>query len=176
MANIDFSEMPSFMPPTDADNLVNHMRAQNGNRRAHTLATPSARAAGARRREPAMKPEFTPLLHSAVRNRQTRQMLGGGLETPAALKPGYRFSSPALPEASMMGGDSMLSSTDDTPIPVPDSSSSAMGTPMPQLPRRGEMGLNGDGGNVLTLKEQEEVCFGNLKSVPLKMLIGCLET
>jgi hypothetical protein len=156
-AQIDFSEIPSFMAPPGADDLVNHMRAQNGNRRAHTLATPSTRAGG--RRAPATKPEFTPLLHSAVRNRQTRQMLGGKLETPAALKNGYRFSSPALPEGSMLGGDSMMSSTDETPIPVPDSSSSAMGTPMPRLPRRGEMGMDGDGGNVLTLKEQEEVCL-----------------
>lgn len=157
IANMDFSEMPSFHAPAGADDLLNAMKtAPNATRKTHTFATPSARTGG--RRAPVTKPEFTPLLHSAVRNRQSRQMLGGELETPAALKAGYRFSSPALPEASMMGGDSMVSDTDETPIPIPNSSSSAMGTPLPQMPRKGDLGLNGDGGNVLTLKEQEEVC------------------
>jgi hypothetical protein len=151
----DFSEMNSFAPPPGADNLLNIMA--NRGRKPNTLSTPSARNPLAQLRNPNAKPEFTPLLKSALKNgNRNRNLLtkDNPIRTPAALKPGYYFSSPHLPEASILGESEIT--TDDTPIPVPESSS-VMSTPIPRLPRRGEMGMNGDGGNVLTLREQEAV-------------------
>jgi hypothetical protein len=78
----------------------------------------------------------------------------GKLSTPAGLKAGYIPSSPHLPEASML--DSQLTSEDHTPMPMAESSST-MSTPVPVLSKRGELGMGGDGGNVLTLREQEAV-------------------
>jgi hypothetical protein len=86
------------------------------------------------------------------RDRDTKE---NGLATPAALKPDFRLSSPMLPEHSILG-ESESVSVDQTPIPLPESSSS-MSTPLPALPRRGEMGLGANNGNLLTLKEQEAV-------------------
>jgi hypothetical protein len=156
--DVSFSEMPSFNAPPGADDLLKAMRGGNS-ARPTTFATPSARVPLANRRNPpAAKPEFTPLLHSATRNRMTQGMgakeNAGKLNTPAGLKAGYIPSSPHLPEASML--DSQLTTEDHTPMPMAESSS-AMSTPIPVLPRRGELGMGGDGGNVLTLREQEAV-------------------
>lgn len=151
----DFSEMPSFIPPSGADDLMKAVRNKTG--RQNYLTTPSARNHLAQLRNPNTKPEFTPLLQSAVRNQQVRrgEYKQNGIATPAAMKPGFQLSSPALPEVSEIGDDNP--STEETPIPIPESSSAIMSTPIPTLPQRGELGLNGDGGNVLTLKEQEAV-------------------
>jgi hypothetical protein len=146
------SEMASFVAPPGADNLLNAVRKPKST----VFSTPSARVPLANRsRNAQAKNEFTPLLKSAAKNRliMRDQENRGGLTTPAALKPGYNFSSPAIPEASSMMDTSM--SEDHTPV-APVDSSSAMSTPV-ALPRRGEMGMGGDGGNVLTLREQEAV-------------------
>jgi hypothetical protein len=147
------SELPSFQAPAGGDDLLGAMR----NSKNDTLATPRAPLAQLGRNARA-KNEFTPLLKSAAKNRLLQRDLEakenhGVPETPAALKPGYRFSSPAIPEASSLMDTSM--SSEHTPL-VPVDSSSAMSTPM-ALPKRGELGMGGDGGNVLTLREQEAV-------------------
>jgi hypothetical protein len=97
-------------------------------------------------------------------NRDTKE---NGLATPAALKPDFRLSSPMLPERSMLGESESIN-VDQTPIPLPESSSS-MSTPLPALPKRGELDLGANNGNILTLKEQEAVSkpmvhHGNLHS------------
>jgi chromosome segregation ATPase len=159
--NLDFSEMPSFMPPPGADDLVRAMNSRahgtNPIARHASLATPSARAPLAARRNPPARAEFTPLLQSAAKNRllQRQQQEGKGVATPAALKAGYRMSSPALPEASVLL-DSEIASMDQTPVALAESSI-AMSTPIPMMPKRGELGLGGDGANLLTLREQEAV-------------------
>jgi hypothetical protein len=151
----DLSEIQSFVAPAGGDDLLNAMRNGKNN----TFATPSARAPlASRSRNAQAKNEFTPLLKSAAKNRYMRQDKEakenhGGLTTPAALKAGYKFSSPAMPDTSSIVDVSM--SDDNTPL-APVDSSSAMSTPM-ALPRRGDMGMAGDGGNVLTLREQEAV-------------------
>jgi hypothetical protein len=166
--NLDFSEMPSFMPPPGADDLVRAMNARShGNNpaagRHASLATPSARAPLAARRNPPARAEFTPLLQSAAKHRllqrqtQTQTQAARGIATPAALRPGYHMSSPALPEASVLM-DSEAASVDQTPMPIAESSI-AMSTPIPMMPKRGELGLGTDGANLLTLKEQEAVGF-----------------
>jgi hypothetical protein len=156
LGNIDFSEMPSFHEPTGADDLLKNVRG--GNSKYAPLRTPSVRAPLAGRPNPPAKQEFTPLLKSATRNqllmRGRKFQENGGLATPAALKPNFQMSSPALPEQSILG-ESEATSVDQTPMPLPQSSSS-VSTPMPALPQRGELGL-ANGGNLLTLKEQEAV-------------------
>jgi hypothetical protein len=164
--NLDFSEMPSFMPPGGADDLVKAMNSRGPGNRHISLATPSARAPLAARRNPPAKAEFTPLLQSAAKNRLAMRQGAGagaakeggarGVDTPAVLRAGYHFSSPALPEASVLL-ESEITSVDQTPVPIAESSI-AMSTPIPILPKKGELGLaNGDGANLLTLKEQEAV-------------------
>jgi hypothetical protein len=149
------SELPSFVAPAGADNLLNVVR----NQRSTAFATPSARVPLANRNRNAQtKNEFTPLLKSAAKNRLAMRdpeakENHGVLATPAALKPGYNFDSPGMPEASSLMDSSM--SLDHTPVGLAESSS-AMSTPI-ALPQRGEMGMGGDGGNVLTLREQEAV-------------------
>lgn len=82
--------------------------------------------------------------------------LNGALSTPALLKPGYKFDSPALPEASMMMDEQTNSSSVGQDVSLPPAvSSSAISTPM-ALPKRGQEGIL-DNGNVLTLREQEAV-------------------
>jgi hypothetical protein len=149
----DFSEMPSFAAPAGKDDLLNAVRNQKSN----AFATPSARAPLAgRNRNAQAKNEFTPLLKSAARNRMVMRdgesKENHGLATPAALKAGYRFSSPMVPEASSLVDSSMIS--EHTPM-VPTDSSSMTSTPMALPNNRGEMG----DGNVLTLREQEAVSY-----------------
>ena len=156
----DFSIEESFRSPSkNNDDLLKHMR----NGRAASITTPRSRNPLAGRKNPPgqSKNEFTPLLKSAMKNRIMSADFNekeNGIKTPAALKNGYRWSSPALPEASSLAnGESTTTSMDDpdgTPVP-PVASSSMMSTPHVILPNRGEGPL--DGGNVLTLREQEAV-------------------
>jgi hypothetical protein len=169
--DVDFSEMPSFRSPSKGGqhDLLAQMRGD----RPQPIRTPSARNPLTQLRQGAAKVEFTPLLKSATRNRMQASANGFGVghldfgadgkpRTPAALKPGFKFDgSPALPEASVY--DAMNSSSmgetgmSGTPMP-PVASSSAMSTPL-ALPRRdGEGAL--DGGNMMTLREQEAVRIG----------------
>lgn len=148
---LDFSEMASFHAPAGKDDLTKAVRNRN-----NAFATPSARAPLAHRsKNGQMKNEFTPLLKSATKNAMFGKDKGSkennGLATPAALKPGFMLSSPHVPDASTMGDSSIVS--DHTPVADVNSSSFDNSTPM-QLPK-GQL----DGGNVLTLREQEAVCY-----------------
>jgi hypothetical protein len=161
----EWSELPSFQAPADNDDLLKDVRKQRGT----AFATPSARAPLAgRSRNAQTKNEFTPLLHSAARNRMMMRdresKENHGLATPAALKAGYKFSSPMVPEVSSLVDSSMVS--ENTPMALVDSSS-AVSTPM-ALPNRGELG--GDG-NVLTLREQEAVSYLARNGVTLSAML-----
>lgn len=149
MTTLEFSEMPSFSAPAGKDDLLKAVR----NQKSTAFATPRAPLAG-RNRNAQAKPEFTPLLKSATRNRHVMRdgesKENHGLATPAALKSGYKFSSPMVPEPSSLVDSSMVS--EHTPM-VPTDSSSMASTPMALPNNRGEMG----DGNVLTLREQEAV-------------------
>ncbi|TKA75034.1 hypothetical protein B0A49_02181, partial [Cryomyces minteri] len=124
--------------------------------------TPRTRNVLGDRRNPPGKPEFTPLLKSATRNRlMGRDQKGkddGVPQTPAFLKPGYTSNTPSLPvdSSAVMYGEHTGSSADledqGTPAP-PAPSSSAMSTPIAMPKRKGE-GLLNDG-NMMSLKEQE---------------------
>lgn len=168
--DLDMSIEPSFHSPSKhGDDLVRQMRGQ---RTPRGLKTPSAGARNplvashSRRQQPQPgKQEFTPLLKSAMKNRISNaydRELGGGnggpvfkgpIQTPAALKPGYKFDNSPLPEGSSMYDGSSVTETTELADPAPPlASSSIMSTPM-ALPRSGEM----DRGNMLTLREQEAV-------------------
>lgn len=163
---LDLSEMPSFTAPAGKDDLLKAVR----NQQATGFATPRAPLAG-RNRNAQTKNEFTPLLKSAARNRavmrDAESKENHGLTTPAALKAGYRFSSPMVPEASVVDS-SMLS--EHTPL-VPTDSSSMDNTPIALPNNRGEMG----DGNVLTLREQEAVSYITLVD-NVRILITFTET
>jgi hypothetical protein len=156
----NISREASFVSPAKGgrNDLLNQMRGHR-----HPLATP--RNALAALRQSAGRPEFTPLLNSGTKKRilagdreeeyRNGLRLNGALSTPALLKPGYKFESPALPEASIMDEQTNSSSVaQDVSLP-PAISSSAVSTPM-ALPKRGQEGML-DNGNVLTLREQEAV-------------------
>lgn len=153
----NFSPEKSFASPSKGKNdLLGQIRGMG---RGGVPATP--RAPLANLRQAPSKKEFTPLLKSATRNRmfaQENALGGGGLETPAALRPGFKLDGTPLPEASVMfeamGSSEIASLSAATPGP-PVESSSAMSTPLALPGKRGEAPL--DGGNVLTLKEQEAV-------------------
>ena len=156
---------PSFVSPKKRDDLVSQMRSgsNSGSSARHTsLATPGhGRNPLSGRNNPPSKQEFTPLLKSAAKNRVLRKMdlleQENGIATPEALKPGFKFDSPSFPEATTLSADHTSSSLtgDATPIAKIASSSLIMSTPIPILPKRGEGMM--DGGNILTLREQEAV-------------------
>lgn len=143
--------------------LVDHMRAGRG----ISLKTPRARVPFADRRNIPSVPgrgEFTPLLQSvAKKNLQRNGKISGAPETPAFLKASYQGSdSPALPGVDQSGvygsdlGSSAIGDNDGTPIPQV-TSSSAQSTPLAVLPKRDAAGVLADQGNVMTLREQENV-------------------
>lgn len=147
----DFELSPaekSFYPPEGRDGLFStkfNNAAQTPRNRNNIAQLKNANAQN----------EFTPLMKSAVANR-TRQVNGfanGKLATPAGLKADYHNEmTPGLPEASTFDAQSSFSEVTQ----VPHQSSSIMSTPV-ALPRRGEGEIDGQNGNVLTLREQEAV-------------------
>lgn len=159
----DYSEIASFHAPAGKDDLLKAVR--NPQSKA-AFTTPSARVPLAgRSRNAQTKNEFTPLLHSATKNRMAmrgkEEKENGALATPIALKPGFQLSSPGVPDASSMDNSSMIS--DRTPVPDVNSSSFENSTPM-AMPK-GQL----DSGNVLTLREQEAVSTG--ARVPQEQLL-----
>lgn len=158
------SEIASFIAPPNADQI----HPSNGQAFAsRTLMTPVARAPLARRRHLNAKPEFTPLLKSAAKNRMFRD--NDSKENPDVSTPGgsrlrmsVGASSPAFPDHSVMV-DSSVTGMDHTP--VIHESSSSMSTPIPMMPRKGELGLGNADGNILSLKEQEAVSLPSLTRV-----------
>ena len=160
----NFSVEHSILSPIKkSEDIVSLMRNERGT----TLKTPRARAPLADRRNlPAARKssEFTPLLQSVTKKNFERHGKGNGIpETPAFLKAGYRGNeSPALPggdPSAVYGSDfgsSVLGENGSTPMPQV-SSSSAQSTPLATLPKRDAMGVLNDQGNLMTLREQENV-------------------
>lgn len=159
----DISAENTFLSPSKKEpDLVSQMR----NHRGVNLKTPRSRAPFGDRRNLPVAPgqgEFTPLLKSvAKKNLQRAGRQNGGPDTPDFLKKGYKGApSPALPARSLGGysentGSSVGTSDDGTPVP-PVASSSAQATPLAILPKRNAEGVLVEQGNVLTLREQENV-------------------
>lgn len=160
----NFSVENSFLSPSKSrDDLVSQLR----NGRGLSLRTPRSRVPFTDRQNLSKAPlrgEFTPLLKSAARNNMLRRgQLSGVPQTPAFLKAGYQeTNSPALPNAEITGlyGDDTGSSVsvDGEGTPVPQiASSSAQSTPLAVLPKRDAGGVLADQGNVMTLREQENI-------------------
>ena len=157
----------SFLSPVKKqDDLLTQLRSRRG----ATLKTPRMRAPFADRRNlPAAQAqaEFTPLLKSVARKNASKMGKENAVpQTPAFLKPGYQAKdSSALqaPESSVLYGDETRSDVgaaeEVTALPEM-ASSSAQSTPMPVLPRRDGNGVLQDQGNMMTLREQENVSPG----------------
>lgn len=156
--NFGFSPEKSFVSPSKGgrDDLRQQLR---GGRGIPVLATPRQPLANLRQQP--TRAEFTPLLKSAARNRvlQSNGRVDGNLATPLGLKAGYNPNAGTpLPEASsMLDASSSVVDNSGTPQPPVQESSMTMSTPIPQMPKRGDMGMEANG-NVLTLREQEAVC------------------
>lgn len=160
----DFSVEPSLLSPLKRkDDLVSQMR----NGRGVSLKTPRARVPFSDRRNLPGVPgrgEFTPLLQSVARkNLERNGKLSGGPETPAFLKASYQGgNTPALPGVDVSAvygsdfGSSVLVDGEATPMPQV-ASSSAQSTPLAVLPKRDATGILTDPGNLMTLREQENV-------------------
>ena len=160
----NFSVENSFISPLKGkDDLASHMR----NGRGVSLKTPRARVPFADRRNLPIAPgrgEFTPLLQSVARkNLERNSKMSGAPETPAFLKASFKGKeSPALPTAEASAiygsdfGSSVLGEDDGTPVPQVVSSS-VQSTPLAVLPKRDAAGILNDQGNILTLREQENV-------------------
>ena len=161
----NFSVENSLLSPLKGkDGRALHMR----NGRGSSLKTPHARVPFADRRNLPSGPgrgEFTPLLQSvAKKNLERNAKINAAPETPAFLKAGYKGSNtPALPAAEASAiygsdfGSSAIEENDGTPVQQVVSSS-AQSTPLAVLPKRDENGVLNDQGNVMTLREQENVC------------------
>lgn len=159
----DISAENTFMSPSKRENdLVSQLRSHRG----VSLKTPRSRAPFGDRRNLPVAPghgEFTPLLKSVAKNNLQRSARQNGVaETPAFLKKGYKGApSPALPAATPGGysentGSSFGTTDEGTPVPQV-ASSSTQATPLAVLPKRDAEGVLADQGNVLTLREQENV-------------------
>ena len=157
----NFSVEPSLLSPLKRkDDIVSHMRHGRG----MSLNTPRARVPLADRRNLQGRTEFTPLLQSVARKRLERNgKVGGAPETPAFLKASYQGGdSPVLPRGDVSGvygsdlGSSMVGDGEGTPMPQV-ASSSAQSTPLAVLPKRDAAGVLADQGNMMTLREQENV-------------------
>ena len=160
----NFSVENSMLSPIKKrDDIIALMRNEKGT----TLKTPRARAPLADRRNmPAARKssEFTPLLQSVTkRNIERNGKKNGVPETPAFLKAGYRGNdSPALPGGDVSAvygsdfGSSVLGDNGSTPVPQV-ASSSAQSTPLAVLPKRDATSVLNDQGNLMTLREQENV-------------------
>ena len=144
------------------DDLISQMRNGGG-----SLKTPRTRAPLQDRRNLPAGPsrqEFTPLLQSVTKkNFERNGRLNGQPETPAFLRGSLRHSdSPALPVAEISAvygselGSSVVGGSNGTPMPQV-ASSSAQSTPLAILPTRDAAGLLNDQGNLMTLREQENV-------------------
>ncbi|KAL9111115.1 MAG: hypothetical protein Q9227_004378 [Pyrenula ochraceoflavens] len=131
------------------------------------------------------KTEFTPLMKSVTKTNAMRRVSGrkpGVPETPAFLKDGYKSNgaTPALPgmdNSQFYGTTSSSIGENDHSTPMPNGvSSSAHSTPLAQLSARdGNGGVVGDG-NVMTLREQENIIDRIEKeNFGLKMKIHFLE-
>lgn len=90
--------------------------------------------------------------------------------TPAFLKGSLRGSdSPALPAAEASAfygselGSSVVGSGESTPVPQ-ITTSSAQSTPLAVLPKRDAVGTLNEQGNLMTLREQENVSIAHARN------------
>lgn len=160
----NFSVENSFLSPSKSrDDLLSQSRTGRG----LSLKTPRSRVPFTDRQNLSKAPlrgEFTPLLKSAARNSMLRKgQRSGAFQTPAFLKAGYHEANiPALPATEISGlyGDDTGSSVgvdgDGTPVPH-IATSSAQSTPLAVLPKPDAGGVLTDQGNLMTLREQENV-------------------
>lgn len=161
LENISIMENSFLSPSKNKDDLISQLRKGRG----INLKTPRSRVPFTDRLNlpTATQGEFTPLLRSAVRNDSIRrENRGGAPKTPAFLKHGYKdANSPALPTVEVSGlydDDTASSSVGDSgTTPALQISSSAQSTPLAVLPKRDAGGVLADQGNVMTLREQENV-------------------
>jgi len=154
-----------------------------------SLRTPGAGGAGGRDplrvllNGPTGRGEFTPLMKSVTKNNLRRTSAGaaknkkfGVPDTPAFLREGHSLNAGATPGLPRLGDQSGIygentgsSATDADAVdytPMPQNvSSSVKSTPLAQLPGRDGAGLAGGEGNVMTLREQENVSGTLLCSV-----------
>lgn len=167
--NLDFSVDMPFLSPVKRngnDDILPHMRKGRGPLKTRT---PRARAPLTDRHNIPLLParqEFTPLLQSVTKkNAERSAKFRSGPDTPAFLKGSLRGSdSPALPVTEMSAmyesdfGSSAIGNNDDTPVPQV-ASSSTQSTPLATLPKREAAGMLNEQGNLMTLREQENVSF-----------------
>ncbi|PGH12397.1 hypothetical protein AJ79_04345 [Helicocarpus griseus UAMH5409] len=163
----------SFVSPSKDHDLIKGLGTGRSRKRADmSLKTPKAgsrsnptRSAFRDRRNlptvPPAKGEFTPMLNSATRNNwlghnnSTRRR--SGQETPAIIRDGSRSNRNTPGLTNMTGYGDESTNMDGGPTPVPQmASSSAQSTPLPALPGRNG-NVVGNGQNMMTLREQENV-------------------
>lgn len=154
----EISNLESFASPIKGyDDMMQAIRGKPGSLPSRILSTPRARQPLGDRKNPPGKNEFTPLLKSAAMNR-FKMANGGakdnGTRTPVALKPSSKLEDLTNLELSEV---TSTSAGDDEQTPLPPIASSSVDlSSLMALPRRDEGGVV-DGGNVLTLREQEHV-------------------
>jgi hypothetical protein len=164
----ELSPEKSFASPSKGRNLLQGIR----NGRGVSLKTPRAGGRDPLRLLPngaASKGEFTPLMMSVTKKNHMRRASGKkvGAQTPSFMKDNSIINGPT-PALPRMGDNSHIydertsssagDAANETPMPQAVSSSSAQSTPLAQLPGRdGRGGVVGDG-NMMTLREQENVC------------------
>ena len=167
----DFSVENTLLSPLKRKGN-NDILAQMRRGRGVNLKTPGARLPLADRNNNQSNPakqEFTPLLQSvAKKNLQRSAKLKHGPDTPAFLKGSLQGSdSPALPvlDTSTLYashfGSSVVLEDGDTPVPQVATSSS-QSTPLVALPKRDAAGIVNEQGNLMTLREQENVSTTHL--------------
>ncbi|KIX00772.1 uncharacterized protein Z518_09837 [Rhinocladiella mackenziei CBS 650.93] len=175
----EISPEKSFLPPSQKNDIVGQMKSHGMN-----LKSPRSGSRDPLRLLPngnRGRPEFTPFMKSATKNNIARRLSGKKVSasgTPAYLRDGYDPKLPRLSDLSQVETENTSSSAgnanDYTPIPQ-QVSSSALGTPLVQLPGRDAAGLVSDG-NMMTLREQENIIDKIEKeNFGLKMKIHFLE-
>lgn len=166
----DISPEKSFASPSKGRDLIQSLR----NGRGLSLKTPRAGTRDPLRLLPngaVPKTEFTPLMMSVTKKNHMRRTSRGkrGAQTPSFINDNSVLNGPT-PMLPKMGDVSQLYSertgssagdaANETPTPQAMISSSAQSTPLAPLPGRdGRGGVVGDG-NMMTLREQENVSGG----------------
>lgn len=162
----DLSMENVLSPIKRSEDIIALMRNEKG----ASLKTPRATRLPLtdRRNLPAgsRQAEFTPLLQSVTKkNFERNNKRKSGPETPAFLRPGGKENlSPSLPNAESSAlygsdfGSSVLGDHGSTPLPQ-IASSSTQATPLAALPKRDATGILNDQGQLMTLREQENVSY-----------------
>lgn len=159
----DFPSMEaSFQSPGLDRNVLAGMNQANNNRtrnrRGQERVTPRRPGLfGGANNKPTGRQEFTPLLKSIQKNQMRNKMRGGTEGTPDFFDQGKYGNSPSLPGNST-NGDSYADDADTT-IGQSLPNSSGVSSPMELPKRRDSGGVLQQDGQMMTLREQERVCF-----------------